>query len=205
MKIKSKAKICRRLGTVLFLKHRKHFIRRPYPPGPRGKRRGIPKMSEYKRELIEKQKLRFTYGLSERQLKNYFKKVLQKKTGIENKAEELLKLLEKRLDNVIYRAGLATTRAQARQMVSHKFFLVNNKSINVPSYQVKKGDIITIKESKKNKKVFQEILPQLKNINPPRWLKLNKEEAKIEIVGEPSLEETPPPAEISAVFEFYSR
>ncbi len=205
MKIKSKSKICRRLGAALFTKSRKHLSKRPYPPGDKPKKRTWGKVSEYKKQLTEKQKLRFSYGLSEKQLKRYVKEVLEKKTGIENKADELLKILEKRLDNAVYRLGLANTRNQARQLVSHKFFLINNKSINVPSHRLKKGDIIALKESKFKKKIFNEVLPLLKNFNPPSWLKFNKEKLKAEVIDEPKIEEAPPPAEISSIFEFYSK
>lgn len=205
IKIKSKSKICRRLGTVIFPKCRKYLTRKPYPPGQQPKRRKAGKQSEYGRQLFEKQKLRFSYGLSERQLKNYFKKILSQKIGTEDKANQLFRILEKRLDNVIYRAGFAVSRLQARQMVSHKFFLVNQRPVNIPSYQVKIGDIISVKESKLKKKIFQDIETKLKDINLPSWLKLDKKNLIVEVVGEPSLQETPPPAQITSVFEFYSR
>jgi len=113
--------------------------------------------------------------------------------------------LEKKLDNVIFRLGFAKSRVQARQLVSHGFFLINGKPVNVPSYQVKKGDIVALKENKKSKGVFKELMNELKRKEVPAWLNLNKDKLESETIGEPSLDEVKPPAEISLIFEFYSR
>ena len=206
----NQCKTCRRLGQKLFLKGDRCFsqkcamIKRAYISGPQKKRkRGTP--SEYKKSLEEKQTLKNWYGLSEKQFKKYVKETLSKIGKVENVAEELIKKLEKRLDNVIFRLGFANSRAQARQMVTHSYFLVNGKSINIPSYSVKKGDVVSIKETKKKKLVLKDLLPQLKKKEAPLWLKLDKEKFEGQFVGEPSLEEVNPPAEISLVFEFYSR
>jgi len=179
------------------------MIKRPYPPGEKRKRRFSP-LSEYGRELREKQKLRLWYNLREAQLREYVKKVLGKR-GRGEAAELLIKKLESRLDNTIFRLGFANSRSQARQLVSHGYFLVNGKKTKSPSYQLKKGDKITILPTKKGKKIFQNINSFLKKYQPPSWLKLDKANLEGEIIGEPILEEAAPPAEISSIFEFYSR
>lgn len=207
-----KCKICRRLGIKLFLKGEKclspkcPMVRRPYPPGQKGKRR-TGGLSEYGRELREKQKLRRWYNIREKQFKNYVMEVLTKNSPRKrNLEEELIRKLEKRLDNVIFRAGIAVSRGQARQMVSHGHFTVNGKSVDIPSFEVRKGDIIELKENSKNKKIFQESLQRLKDYEPPSWISVDKKNLAIEIKGEPSLEEAAPPVEsISKIFEFYSK
>ena len=180
------------------------MIKRPYPPGPKKKRKGGA-LSEYGKELMEKQKLRNWYNLQERQFKNYVKKILSKRGRAGDAANSLIATLEKRLDNVIFRLGFATSRPQAKQMISHKLFLVNGRSIDVPSFSVKKGDVISVKPQKTKKTIFQNLPNLLKKHNPPSWLKLNSQKLEGEVVGEPSLEEASPPAEISAIFELYSK
>ncbi len=180
------------------------MVRRAYAPGPQRKRkRGS--ASEYKKSLEEKQTLKKWYGVSERQFKRYVKQSLAKMGKVENVSAELIKELEERLDNVIFRLGFAKSRAQARQLVSHGYFLINGKPVNIPSYSVKKDDIISIKENKKAKGIFKELPAQLKRLEPPVWLTLNKEKLEAKSVGEPNLDEVKPPAEISLIFEFYSR
>ena len=203
-------KTCRRLGQKLFLKGERCFsqkcamIKRAYAPGPPKKRRGG-SSSEYKKSLNEKQALKKWYGISERQFKKYVKQTLEKMGKVENVSAELIKRLEERLDNVIFRLGFAKSRPQARQLVSHGYFLINGKPVNIPSYAVRKGDIISIKEHKKQKGGFKELSTQLKRQEAPSWLSLNKEKLVAKSVGEPNLDEVKPPAEISLIFEFYSR
>ena len=211
---KAKCKLCRRLGKKLFLKGEKcsspkcPFVLKPYPPGNKGKRRSMG-LSEYGRELREKQRLRRWYNLSEEQFKRYVKEVLDQlhRSGSKsiNAAELLINILERRLDNVIYRLGFAASRAQARQLVSHGHFLVNKKPVNIPSFQVKKGDKIEIKPSSKNKVVFKNLEEKIKKYQPPSWLKLDMKNLSGEIIGSPTVEEAAPPAEISSIFEFYSK
>jgi len=207
----NQCKICRRTGQKLFLKGDKCFspkcpyTRRPYPPGQRAKRRRGGGISEYGKELIEKQKLRNYYGLSEKQFKKYIKEILEKRGKVEDTALELIKKLEKRLDNVVFRAGLAESRSQARQLVSHSHFLINKKSVNIPSYQVKKGDILLIKENKKDNTFFKRVSTTIQKAENPSWIKLNKEKVSAEISGEPSMDDLGAPVEISAIFEYYSR
>ena len=200
----SKCKICRRLGIVLFPKCKKFFARKPYPPGEKRKKRSS-SLSEYGKELKEKQKLRYWYNLSEHQFRKYVKEVLEKRGKVEDASSLLIKKLERRLDNVIFRLGFATSRSQARQMITHRHFLINNKIINIPSYQVKVGDIITVKPSSRKKSPFCNLPSLLKKYNFPSWLKFDIKELKGEVVKEPSTEECIPPIEISSIFEYYSR
>lgn len=182
------------------------FAKKSGMPGQGGERKKRTKAaSEYKKSLTEKQTLKRLYGLSERQFKRYVLETLDKMGKVENVSDELIKRLEKRLDNTVFRLGFAKSRAHARQLVSHAYFLVNGKSVNIPSYQVNKGDVIAIKESKKKKLVFTELAAILKKYETPVWLNLNKEKFEAKTVGEPSLAEVNPPVEISLIFEFYSR
>ncbi len=203
-------KTCRRLGQKLFLKGDRCFsqkcamLKRAYAPGLQKKRKGG-SASAYKKSLEEKQSLKKWYGVSERQFKKYVLETLSKMGKVENVSNELIKKLEQRLDNVIFRLGFAKSRAHARQTVCHSHFLVNGKAINIASYQVKKNDVITIKPTKKNKGVFKDLAEDLKKKEVPAWLVLNKEKLEGKISGEPNIDEVKPPAEISTIFEFYSR
>ncbi|OGZ62411.1 MAG: 30S ribosomal protein S4 [Candidatus Staskawiczbacteria bacterium RIFCSPHIGHO2_02_FULL_34_10] len=161
--------------------------------------------SEYKKSLQEKQTLKRLYGLSERQFKRYVKEALEKMQRVENVSDELIKNLEKRLDNVVFRLGFSKSRSHARQLVNHSYFLVNGKPVNIPSYQVNKGDIIIIKETKKKKIIFKDLPELLKPLKTHVWLDLNKDKFEGKVIGNPSLAEVAPPVEISLVFEFYSR
>ena len=200
--INSKCKICRRLGVKLFLKGEKcmspkcAMIKKPYPPGLRGKKRVSP-LSEFGKELQEKQKLKNWYNLSERQFRKYVK---------ENPSPDpLIQKLELRADNVIFRLGFAASHAQARQLISHGHFLINGKRITTPSHQLKKGDKIGINPISQKKKIFESLPTVLKKHQPPIWFKLNIEKLEGEVTGLPTLEEVSPPAEMSAIFEYYSR
>lgn len=207
-----KCKICRRLGIKLFLKGERclspkcPIIKRPYPPGEKRKRRRrTVAPSEYAKELTEKQKLRSWYNLRENQFRNYIKEILAKKTRTDDAETLLIRKLEGRLDNMVFRMGFASSRKQARQLVSHGHFLVNGKKVNIPSYQTKKGDIISLRSVSHSKAAFQNLVATLKKYQPPSWIKLNVKKLEGEITGLPSLEEITPPAEISAIFEYYSR
>ncbi len=208
----SSCKICRRLYQKLLLKGEKclslkcPFIRKSYSPGAKKQKIRGKKISEYKKELWEKQKMKEFYNLSERQFKKYVCQILKKRRGLKDASLELVKKIEKRLDNVIFRLNLASSRAQARQLVGHSFFLINRKPVNIPSYETKKGEVISLKESNKKKKLYKEIvLVAAQKTQPSSWLKLDKEKMEAEIIGEPLLEEANVPVEISAVFEYYSR
>jgi len=180
------------------------MIKRAYAPGPQRKRRGGA-ATEYKKSLTEKQTLKKWYGLSERQFKRYVNETLDKMGKVDDVSAELIRVLERRLDNVIFRLGFAKSRVAARQLVSHGYFLINGKPVNIPSYQVKKDDIVAVKENKKAKGVFKDIVNELKRKETPAWLSLNKEKLESKTIGEPNLDEVKPPAEISLIFEFYSR
>ena len=180
------------------------MVKRAYPPGLAGKRRKR-RLSDYGKALREKQRLRSWYGLSERQFKKYVKEVLSKRGKVENLAEEFIKKLEKRLDNVIFRLGFSKSRSQARQLVLHGYFLINKKPITMPSYEVKKGDAIAIKEGKKRKTALKDLSATLKKKQVASWLKIDKDKLEAELTGEPSLGEVLPPAEIPTIFEYYSR
>lgn len=200
----AKCKISRRLGVNIFPKCGKIFARRPYPPGPKKKRRAVP-LSEYGKELREKQKLQYLYNLRERQFSNYVKKVLAVAKKGKDAQTLLLQLLELRLDNVAFRLGFAKTRHQARQLVSHGHFMVNKRRITVPSYQLKVGDEISIRPGSKNKIIFQDLEMRLKNYQLPSWLELDKKNFVGKVINLPSFEEVVPPAETSSIIEFYSR
>lgn len=203
-------KTCRRLGQKLFLKGERclspkcAMVKRPYAPGPQKKRKGGTP-SEYKKSLQEKQTLKKWYGLSEKQFKKYVKRTLGRMGKVEDVANELIREIERRLDNAIFRLGFAQSRSHARQLVSHGLFLVNGKPVNIPSFELKKGDVITIKTSKTKKPIFKDLAVSLKKKDIHSWLILNKDKFEGKVVGEPSLQEVNPPAEISLIFEFYSR
>lgn len=202
-------KICRRLGQKIFLKGERclspkcSFIRRPYAPGSKKKRRSG-SFSEFAKELKEKQKLRNYYGLGECQFRNYVKFVLQKRGQGGDATLLLLKELERRLDNVVFRLGFAKSRREAKQMVSHGYFLVNGKPVNISSFATKKGIDISFKENKKEKIIFKNLSSALKSYQAPKWLDLDKEKMEGKITAEPTAEDVNN-IDISSIFEFYSR
>lgn len=211
----SKCKICRRSGVKLFLKgdrclsQKCAMIKRVYPPGTKGKRRQKT-LSEYGRELREKQKLRNWYNLGEGQFRRYVKEILNTHRKKNSRSPEdaptlLIKALESRLDNIIFRLGVAVSRAQARQLISHGHFSVNGRKVKSPGYILKKGDKIIISASGREKSIFQNLPTLLKNKQLPSWLSFDIKTLEGEITGQPSLEEASPPAEISLIFEYYSR
>jgi len=208
----SKCKICRRLGVKLFLKGERcltqkcPMVKRSYPPGQKKKRR-IRALSEYGEELREKQKLKKWYNLEERQFRKYVKKILESHQGPGKKDVLILliKTLESRLDNVVFRLGIAASRPQARQLISHGHFLVNSKSVDIPGYLVKKGDKIRISPSSRKKNIFQNLPTLLKKRELPSWISLDVEKLEGKVIGAPSLEEAVLPAEVSLIFEYYSR
>lgn len=197
---------CRREGEKLFLKGEKclspscPFLRRSYPPGVSGQKPS--KISEYGRQLREKQKAKRIYGVSERQFKNYYEKA-SKRMG--ETSSIFLSFLERRLDNVIYRLGLASSRKAARQFISHGHFLVNRKKVNIPSYLVKKGDKIEIKESSAKLPIFLERKRELREITIPSWLKLDREKMRGQVLYLPEREEIQIPIDESLIIEHYSK
>jgi len=205
--LKSKTKLSKRVGRNLFLKGARSFSakddysKRPYKAGMHGKNLQKGRISEYGKQLLEKQAIRFTYGLMERQLANMFKKAFAKRgdTG-----KIVLNQLERRLDNVVYKAGFANSRAQARQLVNHGHFTVNNVPVNIPSFVVKTGDVIRVKENKQKKnfwKNFQLEVPQ----ETVAWISSNLSKKEFKIVNEPLDEDLPKDFNIQSVVEYYSR
>ena len=206
-----KCKICRRLGTKLFLKGERcislkcAMVKSPYPPGEKKKKRSRGGFSEYAKELSEKQKIKNWYNLREKQFSNYVKDVLKKRNQKEDAGTVLIRKLELRLDNVVFRLGFASSRKMARQLVNHGHFLVNNRKVDIPSFQTRKGDIISLRSSSKNKVFLKNVLPSLKKHQAPSWVKFDVEKIEAEIIDSPSLEEASLPGEILSVFEFYSK
>jgi len=196
--------MCRRLGIKLCTSVKCPIVKRPYPPGQKGKRR-TRALSEYGKELREKQKLRTWYNLQEKQFKKYAKDILSLKQRKEDAATLFIRKLENRLDNVVFRLGFASSRRQARQLISHGHIKVNGKIIDIASFEARKGDIVEVDQKSKSKNIFKDVLIVLKKHQPPSWLKLDAEAFKGEVMGQASLEEAAPPAEISLIFEFYSK
>lgn len=199
-------RICRRENTKLFLKGDRcyaskcAFERRPSAPGQQGTRRG--KLSEYGLQLREKQKVKRSYGLLEKQFRSTFEKAERQK-GITG--ANLLLLLERRLDNIVYRLGFASSRSQARQLVCHGHFLVNDRKVNIPSYLVSNGDSISLKE-KSHKIIFiQESLETVVRRGLPSWLELDKAAFIGRVKELPSREDLSPQITEQLIVEFYSK
>ena len=197
---KPKFKICRRLGPGVYDKcQTPKFSAGAKKGGPMGSR---PKaLTEYGLQLIEKQKIRFSYGITERQLSNYVKKASNIKGA--GTAEKFYEELESRLDNAVYRMGLAHSRRGSRQMVSHGHFIVNDHRVTVPSYELKPGDIIKIREGSKGSKLFENLEGRLKDYNAPAWLKFDVAKLEGKVIEKPKNIETF--LDLNAVLEFYSR
>jgi small subunit ribosomal protein S4 len=176
------------------------FERRPYPPGQHGRARI--KESEYLMQLQEKQKARFTYGVMEKQFRRYYEEA-NRHTG--KTGEALLQMLECRLDNVVYRAGLARTRRQARQLVSHGHFLVNNKAVDVPSYRVSQYDIVDVKEKSLSTLPFQVARETLGDRPVPGWLQVVPGRLRILVHQVPERAQIDVPLQEQLIVEFYSK
>jgi len=196
-----KSRISRRYGVALFGPS-KALERKNYPPGMHGPKGARRKQSEYASALAEKQKLRFQYGLMERQFRRYFETALRKR-GVTG--ETLLQMLETRLDNVVYRLGFANSRSAARQMVSHGHVLVNNRKVNVSSYNLKAGDVVTVKDRPTSRRLAIRNL-ELTQIQPiPDWLVVDKDQFQGKITRIPTREEIAPIVNEQLVVELYSR
>ena len=202
-------KLCRREGEKLFLKGERcltnkcAFERRPYPPGMHGpEARWRRKVSDYALQLREKQKARRIYGLMERQFRRYFREA-QKSRGLTGSA--LLILLERRLDNVVYRLGFADSRAQARQLVRHGHFDVNGRKTDIPSFLCKPGDEIRVRQNSRNKKYFKDRARILGERPVPDWLSLDPEEMVGKVLSIPTREEIDTPLNEKLIVEYYSR
>lgn len=198
-----KYKICRRLGAGVFeqCQSPKFLLSqaRKAKTAPRRRRR----VTDYGLSLIEKQKMRVAYGLREKQFRNYVKKSLASHSKTATPAQKLLQELESRIDNIIYRAGYASTRAMARQMASHGHFLVNGKRTTVPSYQLNKGDVLELREGSKNRVVFTELSKKLKSTKAPTWLIVDDKALTTTVNGVPDAPDSF--FNFQSVIEFYSK
>jgi small subunit ribosomal protein S4 len=196
-----KSRISRRFGVALFGPS-KALERKNYPPGMHGPKGSRRKQSDYATALAEKQKLRYQYGLMERQFRRYFETALRKR-GVTG--ETLLQMLETRLDNVVYRLGFANSRSAARQLVAHGHVTVNNHKVNVSSYNLKAGDVIAIKERPGSRRLVARNL-ELTQIQPvPDWLVADKDQFQGKVMRIPSREEIAPIVNEQLVVELYSR
>lgn len=190
----------RALGVKLFIKAERCssskcvMIRRPYRPGVHGQKRRT--VSDYGRELQEKQKIQLVYGLTNRQMRKLFKW---------SRKEKIFKILEKRLDRVVYLLGLARSPRVSRQIISHGHILVNDKKVTIPSYHVRIGDVIAVRPQSRDLAIFNEAPIKLKQFNPPPWLKANGQDLKGECIADPQFEDKQFPFDLNLVGQFYSR
>ncbi len=208
--IGAKCKLCRREGIKLYLKGEKCFTdkcpleKRNYPPGQHGFVKRRPKLTTFGVRLREKQKVRRIYGVSEKMFRKYFdesKRLARLGKGFTG--QNLLKILERRLDNVLYRAGIAVSRAQARQIISHGFVLVNDKNVDIPSYLIKMGDVIKFRPKVLN--IIKDHLDSAKNSFIPSWLNVDFNNLTVKVLREPERNDVEYPIEDNLIVEFYSR
>ncbi|MBP6862438.1 MAG: 30S ribosomal protein S4 [Neisseriaceae bacterium] len=199
-----KCKLARREGTDLFLKSARRSLeskcKLDTPPGQHGARRT--RLSDYGLQLREKQKIRRIYGVLERQFRRYFAEADRRKGST---GELLLQLLESRLDNVVYRMGFGSTRAEARQMVSHKAFMVNGQVVNIPSYQVKAGDVVVVREKSRKQVRIQEALALAGQIGFPSWVSVDPQKMEGTFKNVPDRSELTGDINEQLVVEFYSK
>ena len=202
----SVCRLCRREGLKLFLKGDRcytdkcAFERRSYAPGQHGLRRR--KFSDYGAQLREKQKVRRIYGVLEKQFRKYFR-MAEKMKGVTG--DNLLILLERRLDNMVYRMGFANSRNQARQLVKHGHFLVNGKGVDIPSYLVKSGDLVTVKERSRKSKMINEAMEAVERRRVPEWLALEKDKCQARVTAFPTREQMTMPIQEQLIVELYSK
>ena len=193
----------RRLGQLLDDNKAKYFDRRPYPPGQHGRRRGRRSNdSDYLHQLREKQKMRQIYGVLERQFRRYYKEAARLK-GITG--DNLLQILECRIDNVVYRSGLARTRPQARQLVNHGHFQVNGHKVDIPSYRVRAGDMVMVKPKSKEMIVIRHAADTAGDRRVPEWLEVSLDERRIQVTDVPSRAQIDTAVREQLVVELYSR
>lgn len=204
-----RCKQCRRAGEKLFLKGERCYtpkcamIKKAYPPGVHGRsRRRRRSLSEYGQQLKEKQKIRKTYGILERQFRKYITLASQQKG---DSRENLMRLLETRLDNIIFRLGLAKSRNQARQLVNHRQVIIGKKAVNIPSYQVKVGQEVALKDKIKKTALMEELKIALKNYQSPAWLTLDKKKLAGKMTGLPSADDFGNFEAVGRILEYYSR
>lgn len=195
-----KTRLARRIGEPLRDKDAKIMVKRNYPPGMHGQNRSRP--SEFAIHHWEKQKAKWIYQITERQFSNYVKEASRKKamTGV-----QLLEFLELRLDNVVYRLGLATSRAQGRQIVSHRFITVDGKRVNIPSFQVPVGATVAIAEGKKNSKYTELLIPSLKDRKTQDWVQLDAKNLSGKVLSRPTAQLTGSTIKMDLIVEHYNR
>lgn len=191
---------CRREGVNLFGNEKFNLKKKNYAPGIHGPKGSFTKPSEYAKQLREKQKLKRMFGITERQMLNYYKKASSKK---EVTGTVILNILETRLDNVIYKSGFSKSRPQARQMVGHGIFKVNGKKVTIPSFQVKTGDKIEVIEKRKSSPLFADLAKR--KFGPAKWIKTDYTKLNAEIMREPEVEELEKSIHTNLVVEFYSK
>ena len=198
-----KAKVCRRFGENIFgpAKYDKILNKRKFPPGQHGKTQRR-KISDYGLHLKEKQKLRYTYCLLEKQFRNYFFKAA-KMTGVTG--DILLQILERRLDNVVYRLGFGVTRMQARQFVNHGHIRVNGKKVDIPSFLVKAGDTVEVREKSRSIKAIKEAVERTETSSPFSWLTVDKENMRGQFLTIPAAAEIPVSVDTRLIVEYYSK
>ena len=211
MQTNNSCKKCRRAGEKLFLKGEKCFspkcvfVKKPYAPGKlQSERKHRSMLTEYGKQLREKQKIRNTYGVREKQFSNYVK-VATVSIGKKNPAETLYEGLESRLDNVVFRMGFASSRSLARQIVAHGHITVNGRKVKVPSMKVSLGDIIGIREGSKGSKLFTEIIEKLKKHSRPKWITFDDKKIEGTIASIPKAEKSELSFDFASIIEFYSR
>ena len=201
MKIGPKFKIAKRLGAPIFEKTQSQKFALSQARGGREVKRGG-QMSDYKRQLIEKQKMRFSYAITEKQLRRYVDEAIESGT---QPTTHLMERLESRLDNVVYRLGLAKTRQQARQVVSHGHIVVNGKRFTIPSHKVRKGDVITVREGSKASGLFAELSEKHEGTAVPAWLSIDIKKLTATVVGTPIYNPAETLFDPDQVMEYYSR
>jgi small subunit ribosomal protein S4 len=200
-------RLCRREGMKLFLKGERCYTekcaieKRNLPPGQHGKARKA-KMLGYGLQLREKQKVKRTYGVLENQFRRYFE-AADRQRGITG--ETLLQLLERRLDNAIYRLGFATSRPQARQLVKHGHFLVNGKKVDIPSYQLRQGDVVTLRQSSEKNPAILHAMEEVKGRGVPEWLALDAAAPSGRVLSLPTREQINLPVQEQLIVELYSK
>lgn len=197
-------KISRRLGIGITEKGQRVLNKRTFPPGQHGPGARRRQVSDYGVQLLEKQKARYMYGVLERQFRNTFAKA-QRFPG--ETGAYLFILLERRLDNVVYRLGMATTRSQARQLVTHGHITVNGRKTNIPSYTVRVGEVIAVRAESRKRNYFKNLIDggELNRVKTPDWLRLNANEVSGEVVAMPRREDAEPGINEQLIVEFYSR
>ncbi|MFZ5648784.1 MAG: 30S ribosomal protein S4 [Bacillota bacterium] len=202
----AQCRLCRREGIKLYLKGDRCYSgkcavdRKSYAPGMHGQ--GRKKVSEYGTQLREKQKTRRIYGVLEKQFRTYFEKA-ERQQGITG--ENLLRLLERRLDNIIYRLGLGSSRVEARQLVRHGHFTVNGRKVNIPSYTTRVGDVIEVREKSKESPRLKELMERAADRTPPPWLEYEPDQARGRVVALPTRDQIDVPVQEHLIVELYSR